>query len=396
MKILLHDYGGYAFSLQLSESLVKKNHTIDYIHGGSTQVVKRFRDNGLFPHSLTVDSIELAQPFAKYSFVQRWRQEREYANRLKQIILDTKPEIVVSANAPLDVQSHALQASKELGIPFVFWWQDVVSIAMRELLSQKYGVPGKLIGMYYQRMERNVLRQSNQIISISDDFLPIAHSWDIASENISVLPNWAPLADISVFPKDNPWARKHKLTHKFVFLYAGILGLKHTPEIFLKLAQNFLEYPDIVIVVVSEGPGADWLVERKQFHNLPNLQILPFQDYEDFALMLASADVLVAILNEQAGDYSVPSKVLSYLCANRPVLLSAPETNEAVRMVKKHEMGFAASPTETDKFFKLALELYKQPNLRSRLGENARFYAEKNFEINKIANKFSQTIRSCF
>ena len=392
MKILLHDYGGYAFSLQLARQLAQKDSEVFYLHGGSTQVLQRFNAEAPPLQDLHVEGICLAKPFEKYTFVKRWQQEREYGKLLGERLHAIQPDLIISANAPLDVQQLLWRAGRRHKIPLVFWWQDIISVAMRELLSQKYGILGELIGMYYQRMERNILRQSDQIIAISDDFLPIAHSWDIAPENISVLPNWAPLTDISVFPKDNQWARKHKLTHKFVLLYAGILGLKHTPEIFLKLAQSFLEYPDIVIVVVSEGPGADWLLERKHFYNLPNLQILPFQDYEDFALMLASADVLVAILNEQAGDYSVPSKVLSYLCANRPVLLSAPETNEAVRMVKKHEMGFAASPTETDKFCKLALELYKQPNLRSRLGENARFYAEKTFDIQIIAQKFVEML----
>ena len=55
--------------------------------------------------------------------------------------------------------------------------------------------------------------------------------------------------------------------------------------------------------------------------------------------MLASATVLIGILEEDAGVFSVPSKVLSYLCAGRPIVLCAPAENLASRTLLEAEAG---------------------------------------------------------
>ena len=67
------------------------------------------------------------------------------------------------------------------------------------------------------------------------------------------------------------------------------------------------------LVVVSEGRGADWLAE--QGRNEPALRLLPYQPYDRLPEVLASADVLIAVLEPEAGAFSVPSKILTYLCA---------------------------------------------------------------------------------
>ena len=396
MIILIHDYGGYAFSLQLARRIAHKGEEVFYIHGGSTQVVQRFTQADAAPESLHLEGVSLAKPFEKYTFVKRWQQEREYGKLLQQRIDAIQPDVIVSANAPLDVQQLLWRAGRRYKIPLVFWWQDIISVAMRALLQEKYGYWGGVIGRYYESMERSLLKQSTRIIAISDDFLPLAKKWDIPPEKISVLPNWAPLAEINVLPKKNHWSQKHHLVDKFIFLYAGILGLKHDLSIFIALAEAFRPMPDVLILVVSEGLGADWLKTQKGLYNLTNLQIMPFQDYADFPNLLASADILLAVLNEKAGDYSVPSKVLSYFCAGRPVLLSAPMNNEAVRNIQNDQTGLATAPQNTDEFCQLALLLYQNPQLRQRLGKNARLYAERNFAIEDITKNFWQILQNSF
>ena len=96
------------------------------------------------------------------------------------------------------------------------------------------------------------------------------------------------------------------------------------------------------MLVVSEGPGADWLAE----HASPDdaLRLLPYQPYERLPEVLASADVLVAVLEPDAGAFSVPSKVLTYLCAGRPLLGALPADNLAARVVTQSGGGIVVPP----------------------------------------------------
>lgn len=61
------------------------------------------------------------------------------------------------------------------------------------------------------------------------------------------------------------------------------------------------------VVVVAEGAGADALRATRELPS--NLMILPLQPADELSAVLASADVLVAILERDAHAFSVPSKV---------------------------------------------------------------------------------------
>jgi glycosyltransferase involved in cell wall biosynthesis len=208
------------------------------------------------------------------------------------------------------------------------------------------------------------------------------------------IPNWAPLEEITPLPKLNPWAKKHGLAHQFCFLYSGVLGLKHNPGLLLKLALHWKDCDEVSIVVVSEGLGADWLKEQCQALGLNNLRILNFQPYDCFPEVLASADVLVAILEADAGVYSVPSKVLTYLCARRPLLVSIPADNKAARIVTQNNAGLVADPYSSDEFAKASEVLFSDRDLREQFARNGLAYAQNHFDIERIADAFEELICS--
>jgi glycosyltransferase involved in cell wall biosynthesis len=170
--------------------------------------------------------------------------------------------------------------------------------------------------------------------------------------------------------------------------------MKHNPEVLLRLALHFKDDQHVKILVCSEGLGADWLQQKKKEIVLPNLILLGFQPMEKFSQVLAAGDVLIAILEPDAGVFSVPSKVLSYLCAERPLLLSIPIENLAAKVVDENRAGLLVQPNDTDSLIKKADELYQNQSLCLSLAKNARKYAENNFDIEKIADKFELLLES--
>jgi glycosyltransferase involved in cell wall biosynthesis len=177
-----------------------------------------------------------------------------------------------------------------------------------------------------------------------------------------------------------------------VFLYSGTLGLKHNPGLLLALAQRFTDRPDIAVVVISEGLGADWLKERAAA--APNLVILPFQPFDRLADVVASADVLVAILEPDAGVFSVPSKVLTYLCAGKPILAAIPLANLASRIITRTDAGYVVAPDDERGFLAAAERLAADEGERSRQGAAARAYAERTFDIAAITDRFEALAKS--
>jgi glycosyltransferase involved in cell wall biosynthesis len=141
-------------------------------------------------------------------------------------------------------------------------------------------------------------------------------------------------------------------------------------------------------VVVSEGIGADHIARVKAAERLDNLIVLPFQRYADLPDVIASADVLVVVLEAGAGIYSVPSKLLTYLCAGRAVLGAMPRDNLASRIVERAGAGLVAAPDDLAGFLSAAQILLDDSTRRDSAAAAARAYAERTFDIDAIVTRF--------
>jgi colanic acid biosynthesis glycosyl transferase WcaI len=394
LKIILHNYGGYPYSRQLAENLANRKHSVHYIYSDTTQVIKRMTHH-TEQSNLQIIPIMLSQDFKKYSFLQRHAAEIEHGKKVAFEIKKYQPDVVFSADTPLDAQNYILKACDQRNTKFVFWLQDAIGLATNKILSRKIPIAGTLIGKYYEQLERRLVRQSNLVILNSEDFLPLMIHWRVPENHLRVIHNWAPLEELPVQPKRNNWSLKMGLANKFCFLYSGILGFKHTPELFIQLAIEFQSFTDVRIVIIAEGEAVQILRQEKENQHLENLILLSYQPAEEFAQVLGAGDVLMTILNSEAGSYSVPSKVLSYMCARRPLLLSIPAENLASRIVLENRAGLVSSPHDLNQWLNNAKSFYVDQNLREVMAENARRYAEINFNIDKITDQFEEIMDAC-
>ena len=393
MRILVHDYGGDAFPVQLSRALAGRgDHVLHLYAGHNTTPRGDLVSHASDPPGFTVEGLSIRKPLRKDAFVRRWLQEREYEHLLAARIRAFLPQVVLSANTPLDAQRSALVVSQQLGARFVFWLQDLLGVAARSILRSRLPVMGSLVGSYYINLEKRLLRRSDGVVTITEDFLPKLRNWVIDDAKIKVIPNWAPLEAISPQPKSNAWSQEHGLDEKFCLLYAGSLGMKHNPDMLLQLAAHFRHDPVVCVVVVSEGQGAKWLKRRNDDLGLKNLLLFDFQPFERLPEVLGLGDLLVALLEPNASVFSVPSKVLAYLCAQRPLLLAVPEDNQAARIVRDHRAGMVVPPDDVDAFMHAAEKFIIDPSLCREFAVNARKYAEAHFDIQKIADEFLEVL----
>jgi glycosyltransferase involved in cell wall biosynthesis len=391
MRIFVHDYAGHPFQIELSRELAARGH--DVLHAYCASLVTTphgaLNPSPDDPDSLVIKPLSLGEPLEKFKFIKRFRQENAYGDLAAAQIRSFAPDVVLSGNAPLDAQKRVLKASRSVGSRFVYWVQDLVGIATQRLLRRRWMGLGAMIGMHYARLERTLLQQSDHSVVISSDFLPVLESFGIGTEAVTVIENWAPLGEVAPQPRDNRWSTEKGFGASLRFLYSGTLGLKHNPDLLLQLA---LHIPEAAVIVVSQGLGADWLLEQKTMQEVSNLHVLPFQPYEQLPEVLATGDILVAILEPEADVFSVPSKVLTYLCARRPVLLAVPAKNLAARIVERNAAGVVVSPTDTQGFLDGARTLASNPESLESMAGNARGYAERNFDIDTIADRFEQVL----
>ena len=392
-RILLHDRTGVPFTVQLGRELAKRGYDLLYSYGAFFQSPKgnliRQKDD---PSNFHIKAMQLSKPFQKYSFFKRRFQEIEYANNLVTQIKEFKPDVLILAGSHPDALAIVYKKCRRLDLKIVFWVQDIYGLAIKRILKKRLPLIGSLIGNYYIWQEKRLLHQSDEVVLITKDFTELMDEWKVPSDKCHVIHNWTSLEELPVRAKNNDWAQEQGLADKFCFLYAGTLGLKHNPELLFQLASHFRDNPQVQIVIISEGLGADWLREKKQKHALSNLTLLDFQPFDQMPEVLATGDVLVAILEPDAGVYSAPSKVLTYLCAKRPLLLAIPPENLSARIVSENKAGRVVPPSQVEQFISAAEWLFQDSSLRENFAKNARTYAEKTFDIKIICDRFEEII----
>lgn len=389
MRLVVHDYAGHPFQLDLSRALAARGHDVLHLACGSLSTTPQasLRRRPDDPTTLAVETVEV--PVDLKRFATRPFAEALYGWKVAQRVAAFRPDVVLSANTPLDAQRFLQRTARRSSARFVVWLQDLIGEATYRLLAPRLPAGlGGAVGRYYQRLEASQLRRADAVVVITDDFRPVLARMHVDPQQIHTVENWAPIADVPVRPQDNPWSRTRDLAGKTVLLYTGTLGMKHNPALLVALAEAFRPDPDVRVVVTSQGAGADYLRREAEARDLSNLAVLGFQPFEAMPDVLGSAAVLLAVLEPDAGVFSVPSKVLTYLCAARPVVLAVPEDNLAARLVRREGAGLTVDPSDADALVEAVRTILSDSALASAMGRAARAYAKAAFPIDAIADRF--------
>ncbi len=394
MKILVHDYAGHPFQVQLSRSLAGRGHEVVHCYSASLSttpqggLLKRDDD----PTTFSSIGIDLGRTINKANRMKLVTEDDPaHTQGVMRIVESFQPDVILSANSAPWINEAFLDYSWETECQFVCWVQDLFGPVAKKEAGKS--VLGSVIVPLVDGWEQQMLRRSDAIVVIADDFKEHLPEVDCP---VTVIENWAPLEELPLGNKDSDWSRKNGLHETMNFVYTGTLGMKHNPDLLVDLAKEFSGDERVRIVVVSAGNGMDYLRRVKVESELDNLILMGFQPFEALPDVMASADVLVAVLEPEAGVFSVPSKVLSYLCAGRAILMGVPPENLVSKIVAREEAGLVVPPTDNAAFVAAAKELLGDASRRTEMGLHARAYAESTFDIETITDRFEQVFTSAF
>src|SRR5688572_11732809 len=194
MRIIVHDYAGHPFQVQLSRELAARGHDVLHLYCGSTHtprgdLARRAGD----PPGFDVRAIALAQTIPKRSFVRRYRLESQYSHALIAECQKFRPDAVLSANTPSVPENRLAKWCARRSIRRVFWVQDIYGLAAYRLLGRKLPGFGHLVGCYFLALDRSSARHSEAVVLITEDFRELFDKWEIDPSRIYVIHNWAPL-----------------------------------------------------------------------------------------------------------------------------------------------------------------------------------------------------------
>lgn len=239
-------------------------------------------------------------------------------------------------------------------------------------------------------IEKLIYAWSDKIVVLSEGFRRIlVKEKGVDPAKIAVIPVWLDAKDIVPLPRDNPWRREMGIpSEKFVILYAGTIGLVSGAEIIVEVAQSLATYPDIHFLLVGDGYAKELVQSRIQERGLTNVRFLPFQPRERLSELQATADVSLVTLAPGRGRTSVPSKVLGYMAAARPIIASLDKECDTADMIRAATCGTVVQPGNPESIVEGVLHYYENPSEARLCGEKGRTFFLNNFEKTVVINQY--------
>lgn len=306
------------------------------------------------------------------------------------ICLD-KQDILFMVSPPLSNGLIAILLKKIKGLGFVFNVQDIYPDA-----AIAAGVIRNSLFIWsLSKLEKIIYRMADAVSVISEGFRQNLEKKGVPSDKIRVINNWLDTSQITPTSRNNPFSREHGLTERFVILYSGTIGLISGAEILLDSAEQLRGFKAILFLFIGEGVVKKAVMNGAKERQLRNVMFLPFQPRETLSDVQSSADVSVVTLLKGKGNSSLPSKVLGYMAAARPVIASVDRTSDTAILIARANCGICVEPEDAESLSKAILELYHDRQRRNFLGRNGREFLLANCERKSITCQYEELFRNC-
>ncbi len=384
---------------ELAQDLTVRGHEVAVVTGFPNHpaglVHDAYRGKGFFVKEAS-DGIEINRCYLRAS------PKRTIANRLANFLSFSasslvallrmkRPDVLLVVSPPLSNGLVALVVSRIRGIRFVFNVQDIypdAAIAMGVIRN-------RLLIRVLRKVERAIYRSARMITVISPGFRENLLGKGVPDRAIAVIHNWLDSREIVPMAKDNEFSRRHGLRDKYVVLYSGTIGMISGAEILVGCAERLAYLKDMLFLFVGEGVSKDRIMREARTRNLGNVKFLPLQDRSLLSSVLSSADVSVVTLRKGAGRSSVPSKVLGYMAAGRPIVASVDPESDTRKMIDRAGCGICVPPEDEMTLANALVALYRDARKAGAMGDSGRRFLADTLDRRHVTAQYEDVLVGC-
>jgi glycosyltransferase involved in cell wall biosynthesis len=178
-----------------------------------------------------------------------------------------------------------------------------------------------------------------------------------------------------------------------LFLYAGIIGHAQGLEVILRAAKMVEDNPRIQFVLLGSGPEKEGLLNLATDLDLKNVKFLdPVSKAEMPAIVSASDAAVIPLKKLDLFLGAIPSKIFENMAMKKPILLGV--DGEARELfIEKGKGGLFFEPENSVDLAEKVKLFAHDTDLRKQLGENAHTYVLENFDLDRIAEGFWETLK---
>ena len=288
-----------------------------------------------------------------------------------------KPDVLYSNSWPLFATGLVAFAARMRRIPYVVSVQDVYPdslIAQRRIATN--GFPARVL----RWLDGLIARGAKAVIVLSENFANVyRRERGMDPERVHVIPNWLPSSAVDSDPAEGRAYRQSRgiAGDATLVVYGGNIGAAAGVDQVID-AFELLRGDDIHLLIAGDGSEADACERRSRV--LPHVLMHRPWPAADTSRVLGAADLFVLPTQGEQGLVSVPSKLISYMLAAKPVLAIADPRSETARIVNEAGAGWIVAPGDVQAIAAaIRAAAASSSEERNARGQNARRYALEHF-----------------
>jgi glycosyltransferase involved in cell wall biosynthesis len=283
-----------------------------------------------------------------------------------------RPDVVVCMTDPPFLGAIARLIAWRHRAPLLVIAQDVfpeIAVALGRLTSP---LLVRVLGVLVNAS----LRRADRVVVIGETMKRRIEAKGVASDRIDVIPNWGDASRTTPAPRDNEWARRHKLDGKFVVMHFGNVGHAQDLDTLIRATTLLRDLDDLLVPIIGVGARKEELVELARRLDADAVRFLPWQEYTQRSLPISAADLHVVGLARGLAGYVVPSRLYGVLAAGRPVVAAAEAESETAQLVAEVGCGIAIEPGDPLALAEVLRAAHGGAYDLAEMGRRARAFAE--------------------
>jgi len=296
-------------------------------------------------------------------------------------------DVIYVWHPPLTVGVSAWVISKLKRAPFVY---DVQDLWPESALASGLMRPGRLVDGLY-RLADWVYRHAPRVLVVSQSAADYLRQRGVDPRKISVAHHWL---DTSPFERESTRDVRAEFGfgHKFVVMFAGNLGMVQGLETVIEAAALLRDRADVEFVLVGDGSDRARLERLVADQRLSNVRFLGQHPQAEMPAFMRAADaLLVHLRRSEIADHAIPTKILSYLAASRPVVCAT--SGAAAELVRSAEAGLTLEPGDPVALAGAITHLASlSAEARGQLGRNGRAYLDEHFEKQTVIDGYERVL----